>query len=97
MQWENKLTTFLDLHTKNKKPAQRELDILLSAGERITMALLGIALNDMEIPSISLTGSQVGIITDTQHGNAKIEKILGDRVRAAFLDLPVVIVAGFQG
>ena len=84
-------------HEITKKPAQRELDILLSAGERITMALLGIALNDMNIPSISLTGSQVGIITDTQHGNAKIEKILGDRVRAAFLDLPVVIVAGFQG
>ena len=84
-------------HEITKSPAQRELDILLSAGERVTMALLGIALNDMDIPSISLTGSQVGIITDTQHGNAKIEKILGDRVRCAFESLPVVIVAGFQG
>ena len=84
-------------HQITKKPSQRELDIFLSAGERVTMALLSIALNDMDIPSISLTGSQVGIITDTQHGNAKIERILGDRVRVAFESIPVVIVAGFQG
>ena len=84
-------------HQITKKPSQRELDILLSAGERVTMALFSIALNDMDIPSISLTGSQVGIITDTQHGNAKIERILGDRVRVAFESIPVVIVAGFQG
>ena len=84
-------------HEITSTPSQRELDILLSAGERITMSLLSIALNDMEIPSSSLTGSQVGIITDTQHGNAKIQKILGDRVRAALSTQPVVIVAGFQG
>jgi len=78
-------------------PPRRELDMLLTTGERTTMALLSIALHELKIPAISLTGSQSGILTDETHGNARIEKILGDRIRDGFTKSDVVIVAGFQG
>jgi len=78
-------------------PSERELDMLLTAGERITMSLLSIALNELGISTISLTGSQSGIITDTYHGNARIKRILGDRIEQALEAAKVVIVAGFQG
>lgn len=78
-------------------PPRREMDMLLSAGERISMALLSMALQDREIPAISLTGSQSGIITDSGHRRARIKRILGNRVRAALSENKVVIVAGFQG
>ena len=81
----------------NPKPAGRELDMLLTAGERISAALLAIALDDLGVPSISLTGSQCGILTDDTHGNARITAILGDRVRGNLAAGRVVIVAGFQG
>jgi aspartate kinase len=73
------------------------MDMLLTTGERISMALLSMALSDRKIPALSLTGSQTGIITDKSHRRARIQRILGDRVRAALEDQKVVIVAGFQG
>jgi aspartate kinase len=81
----------------SRQPPDREMDMLLTAGERISMALLSIALADQKIPAISLTGSQSGIITDRSHRRARIQRILGDRVRAALAEKNVVIVAGFQG
>lgn len=78
-------------------PPRRELDMLLTAGERISMALTSIALHDRNIPSVSLTGSQSGILTDETHGNARIQKILGNRIRESLALNNVVIVAGFQG
>lgn len=78
-------------------PPKRELDMLLSAGERISMALLAIALDNFGVSTISLTGSQSGILTDEYHGNARISKVLGDRIRKGITDGHVVIVAGFQG
>lgn len=78
-------------------PPARELDMLLTAGERISMALLAMALDAEGVPAVSLTGSQAGILTDTSHGAAKITAITGDRVRSALESGQVVIVAGFQG
>jgi aspartate kinase len=78
-------------------PSPREMDMLLSAGERISMALLAIALNSRGISAVSFTGSQAGILTDSSHGSAKILDIRGTRVRDSIADGKVVIVAGFQG
>lgn len=75
----------------------REMDMLLSTGERISMALVSMALAGLGIESVSFTGSQVGIITDTSHTKAKIVEIKGDRVRTALSEGKVVVVAGFQG
>lgn len=78
-------------------PAQRELDMLLTVGERISMALLSMALNSMNCPAISFTGSQCGILTNVSHNRALIEEIRGDRIREELAKNRVVIVAGFQG
>ena len=75
----------------------RELDMLLTTGERISMALLCMALADVGVEAVSFTGSQVGIITDTVHTKAKILEVKGDRVREAIADGKVCVVAGFQG
>ncbi len=75
----------------------REMDMLLTAGERISMALLAMAIQDLGVEAMSLTGSQAGILTDTVHGGAKITEIRGDRVRVGLGEDKVVIVAGFQG
>jgi aspartate kinase len=75
----------------------REMDMLLTAGERIAMALTAMAINDRGFEAMSLTGSQAGILTDAAHGNAKIREIRGDRVRQGLDEGKVVIVAGFQG
>lgn len=75
----------------------RELDMLLSTGERISMTLMCMALAGVGIDAISFTGSQVGIITDTVHTKAKILEIKGDRVREALAQGKVCVVAGFQG
>lgn len=83
--------------TLSPSPPRRELDMLVTAGERVSMALLSIALHERGLRSVSLTGSQSGILTDENHGNARIEKILGDRIRQALETNSVVIVAGFQG
>jgi aspartate kinase len=81
----------------NGQPPEREMDMLLSVGERISMALLSIALQDLGIPAISFTGSQVGIITEGLHRRARIKYIIGDRLKNELSLGKVVIVAGFQG
>jgi aspartate kinase len=75
----------------------REMDMLLTTGERVSMSLLCMALADRGIEAMSLTGSQVGIITDTAHGKAKILEVRGDRLREALAEDRVCVVAGFQG
>jgi aspartate kinase len=79
-----------------KRPP-REMDMLLTAGERISAALLCMALADRGILGVSLTGSQAGIITDEVHGKAKITEVQAHRVKAALADGAVPVVAGFQG
>ena len=81
----------------NRRPPQRELDILLTAGERISMSLLAMAIDDLGVSARSFTGSQAGIITDTVHGKARILAVTPERVREALDAGHVVIVAGFQG
>ena len=81
----------------SEKPTPREMDMLLSAGERITMSLLSMHLNSLGHSSFSLTGSQAGIITTSRHGKAEIEEISGERVREGIEQGDIVIVAGFQG
>ena len=78
-------------------PQGRELDMLLTAGERISMALLAIAINDQGAKSLSFTGSQAGIITDEVHGNARIAEVTPGRVAEALDAGNIAIVAGFQG
>ena len=78
-------------------PTPREMDMLLTAGERITMALLAMALHDRGIDAVSYTGSQAGILTDSSHGEARITRITGERVKESLASGKVVIVAGFQG
>lgn len=75
----------------------REMDMLLTTGERISMSLLCMALAGVGVDAVSFTGSQVGIITDTSHTKAKILEVQGDRVREALQDGKVAVVAGFQG
>jgi aspartate kinase len=75
----------------------REMDMLLTTGERQTAALMTMALLDRGIDAISYTGSQVGIITDTAHRKAKIVEVKGDRVRASLAEGKVCVIAGFQG
>lgn len=90
--------TLLDLAAQvSSAPHPREMDMLLTAGERISMALLAMALNDRGVPAVSYTGSQAGILTDSAHGGARITKITGERVRESLDAGRVVIVAGFQG
>ncbi|GAC1409025.1 MAG: aspartate kinase [Actinomycetota bacterium] len=81
----------------SRRPHPREMDLLLTAGERISMALLAMAINEQGIEAASFTGSQAGIITDTQHGSAKIVDVKADRIREAINAGKVAIVAGFQG
>ncbi|HEX2057671.1 MAG TPA: aspartate kinase [Actinomycetota bacterium] len=78
-------------------PHPRELDMLLTAGERISMALLSMAINELGRGAISFTGSQAGIVTDTTHGKARILEVKAQRVREALDGGSIVIVAGFQG
>jgi aspartate kinase len=78
-------------------PARRELDMLLTAGERISMALLSMALNARGVPAISFTGSQSGIITNDSHTNARIVEVRPYRIQDELAAGRVVIVAGYQG
>ncbi len=78
-------------------PDPREMDMLLSTGERISCALVAMALHDLGHEAVSFTGSQAGIVTDGAHTKAKILEIKGDRVRTALAEDHVVLVAGFQG
>ncbi|MDE0131394.1 MAG: aspartate kinase, partial [bacterium] len=81
----------------NPNPPAREMDMLLSAGERISIALTAMAIAAHGVEAVSLTGSQAGILTDDTHGAAKIEGITGARVTDNLAEGKVVIVAGFQG
>ncbi len=78
-------------------PDRRELDMLVSVGERIGMSLLAMAINDRGVPARSFTGSQSGIITDESHSNARVVAVRPQRLRAALEEGYVAIVAGFQG
>ncbi len=78
-------------------PPRRELDMLLTAGERISMALLAMALEDLGVAAVSFTGSQAGILTDDRHASARIVEVRPVRVREELGAGRVVIVAGFQG
>src|SRR5829696_8075347 len=78
-------------------PLEREMDMLLSTGERISCALCAMAIHDMGHNAISLTGSQAGIVTDSSHTKARILEVRADRIRDALDQDSVVLVAGFQG
>ncbi len=91
----NKLIDWAHFFSKN--PIKREMDILLSSGERVTAALLSIALNEMGYKAIALTGRQAGIKTDTAHTVARIESIDTSKIKEKIDQGYIVIVAGFQG
>ncbi len=78
-------------------PARRELDMLMATGEQVTIALLSIAIQELGQPAISLTGAQVGIITEAEHTRARILEIKPDRIERHLKEGKVVVVAGFQG
>jgi aspartate kinase len=81
----------------SERPAAREMDMLLSTGERISCALCAMAIHDMGHNAISLTGSQAGIVTDSSHTKAHILDVRADRIREALSEDRIVLVAGFQG
>src|SRR5580692_11181807 len=78
-------------------PDPREMDMLLSTGERISCALCAMAIHDLGHEALSLTGSQAGILTDTSHTKARIIDVRADRIRTALDEGKIVLVAGFQG
>ncbi len=84
-------------HKINTEPAEREMDMLLSTGEQISVALLAMAIQKLGCEAISFTGAQVGIITDTSHTRARIIKINADKIKEELKKGKIVIVAGFQG
>lgn len=81
----------------NPSPSKREMDVLLSVGEQISISLLAMTIEGMGYPVISLTGWQVGMNTDSNHGNARIKKINSERLENELDKKKIVIVAGFQG
>jgi len=81
----------------SERPDPREMDMLLSTGERISCALAAMVINDLGHEAISLTGSQAGIVTDTSHTKAKIVEVRAERIRRGLDDGKIVLVAGFQG
>ena len=88
----------LDLaHQVSATPHPRELDMLVSVGERISCALAAMVIHDLGHEAISLTGSQAGIVTDTVHGKAKIVEVRARRIHEALDEGTIVLVAGFQG
>lgn len=78
-------------------PSAREMDMLLTAGERISVALFSIALEQLNLKGVSFTGSQVGIITDNRHTDARILEIKGERLKKALAENKIPVVCGFQG
>jgi aspartate kinase len=86
-----------DAHEVSATPDPREMDMLLSTGERVSCALCAMAINDLGHQAISLTGSQAGIVTDTSHTKARILDVRADRIMSALDDDKIVLVAGFQG
>ncbi len=81
----------------NSEPPQREMDMLLASGEQVSIALLAMALHAEGVSATSMTGPQVGIVTESTHGRARILEIRTDRVMARLREGQVVVVAGFQG
>lgn len=81
----------------SSNPSEREMDLLLSSGERVTSALTAMAIGERGHKAMALTGRQMGIITDTVHTKAKIEKITGERAKKALEEGYVLVIAGFQG
>jgi aspartate kinase len=81
----------------SQRPGRRELDMLISVGERVTMALLAMALQELGVAARSFTGSQSGIITDSSHASARVVEVRPERIEAALQAGEVAIVAGFQG
>jgi len=79
------------------EPSRREMDMLLSTGEQVTIALMSMALEEIGQPAISLTGAQVGIVTESEHSRARILEIKTDRLSRHLSEGKVVVVAGFQG
>jgi aspartate kinase len=86
-----------DAYAISEAPDPREMDMLLSTGERVSCALCAMAINDLGHRAISLTGSQAGIVTDTSHTKARILEVRADRIRDALGQGAIVLVAGFQG
>jgi aspartate kinase len=84
-------------HQVSPHPKPRELDMLISVGERISCALVAMAISDLGTDAISLTGSQAGIVTDTVHGKAKIVEVKAHRIHQELDGERIVLVAGFQG
>jgi len=84
-------------HQISKTPARREMDMLLSTGERVSMALMSMALQSLGYPAISFTGSQSGIFTNSTHNKARITDVKPIRVEQALKENKIVIIAGFQG
>jgi aspartate kinase len=84
-------------HEVSPQPKPREMDMLISVGERISCALVAMAIADLGLDAISLTGSQAGIVTDTVHGKAKIVEVRAHRIHEALDSDRIVLVAGFQG
>jgi aspartate kinase len=91
----DELITMADEVSDNPDP--REMDMLLSTGERISCALCAMAIGDLGHRAISLTGSQAGILTDTSHTKARIIEVRADRIKEALTEDQIVLVAGFQG
>ncbi|MGB1622637.1 MAG: aspartate kinase [Synechococcus sp.] len=81
----------------NTHPPQREMDMLLASGEQVSIAVLAMALHNLGVPAVSMTGPQVGIVTESTHGRARILSIRTDRVKSRLAEGQVVVVAGFQG
>src|SRR5438552_3069558 len=84
-------------HEINDHPPAREMDMLLSTGEQISIALMAMAIQALGQPAISFTGAQIGIVTDSFHTKARIKNISTQRIRQALEEGQIVIVAGFQG
>lgn len=91
----NKLIEYAESFSKTPKP--EEIDMLLSSGERVTSALLSIALNEQGYKTTSMTGREAGIVTDNSHTKARIESIDSSKMKKSISDGNIIIVAGFQG
>ena len=81
----------------SSNPPQREMDMLLATGEQVSIALLSIALHELGISAVSMTGAQVGIVTESSHGRARILEVRTERIKNKLEEGQVVVVAGFQG
>src|SRR6201995_5243008 len=84
-------------HQVSPAPNRRELDMLRTTGERISMSLMSMALADLGVPAISFTGSQAGVMTDDSHSAARILEVRPVRVRQELYGGRIVVLAGFQG